>query len=300
MLCIQTSFVIATTEEDIEKAKTNLHVDSAVHKCLKDAYETLAKLFEEDVVLVNRQNLDELTSAPYTSNRFVGVIRHFTRSLSLNDSRNVYSESKSAPTSPSGSAPPSPSGSRLGSAKQYFRSVSFNEPIRTTASSSSSSTPSSPSSGGGVLGFVRQLSLNAASQALSPRESSNKTYKRMSSFKLNEGLIVANATAYLSVEIKNLREILDKIYETFKDIPKELKNKVPFNLREDNFPYIINRQLISNLDIWLMRFERISQENKEYNLCGHFYPNEKGWIREELNKLLVDEFYSGLKAQNVF
>jgi len=93
---------------------------------------------------------------------------------------------------------------------------------------------------------------------------------------------------------------LDKIYETFKDIPEELKNKVPFNLREDKFPYIINRQLISNLDIWLMRFERISQENKEYNLCNYFYPNEKGWIREELNALLGDEFYSGLKTQNVF
>ncbi|CAK5127424.1 unnamed protein product [Meloidogyne enterolobii] len=174
--------------------------------------------------------------------------------------------------------------------------------MRTTAlsSSSSPSLPSSPNVRGGVLGFVRQLSLNATGQALSPRESANKTYKRMSSFKWNEGLIVANATAYLSVEIKNLREILDKIYETFEDIPEELKNKVPFNLREDNFPYIINRQLITNLDTWLMRFKGSSQENKEYNLCGYFYLNEKGRILEELNALLVDEFYSGLKAQNVF
>ncbi|CAK5126889.1 unnamed protein product [Meloidogyne enterolobii] len=177
--------------------------------------------------------------------------------------------------------------------------------MRTTplSNSSSPSIPSSPNvknAGGGVLGFVRQLSLNAPGQALSPRESSNKTYKRVSSFKWNEGLIVANATDYLSVEIKNLREILDKIYETFNDIPEELKNNVPFNLRENNFPNIINRQLIFNLDTWLMRFKEISQEDKEYNLCGYFYLNEKERILEELNALLVDEFYSGLKAQNVF
>ena len=93
---------------------------------------------------------------------------------------------------------------------------------------------------------------------------------------------------------------MDKIYQTFKDIPNKLKETVPYNLRDDHFPEIINRQLLSDIEIWLMRVERISKENPQFDLCRHFNPNQKRWIQSELNYLLADKWYSNLDVQNIF
>ncbi|KAL7075781.1 hypothetical protein ACQ4LE_005373 [Meloidogyne hapla] len=284
MVSIELNFVAATIEEEIQQVETNLLVDSAVHKCWKDSLEKVLKLFGDDIRPVTSQNTDELiASASALSSEGIvgGLISHLSRSFSLNESSSLSSQTRSAPSSPSGSRP--------GGAKQYFRSVSFNEPIQVTTTSSA---PSSPGGrlAGGVIGFVRQLSLNATSQLPSPSGSSSKSYSSSSSFNFKTNVLVSNAITLLEVEIPFLRGVLDKIYQTFKDIPNKLKETVPYNLRDDHFPEIINRQLLSDIEIWLMRVERISKENPEFDLCRHFNPNQKRWIQSELNYLLADKW----------
>lgn len=86
---------------------------------------------------------------------------------------------------------------------------------------------------------------------------------------------------------------MNEIYESAEhQIPYEIKKHFPLNLIINNYidPIIINRQLISELENWIIRFnEGKAQENAD--LCELFYLNEKSRFEEQLKYLTCDNWF---------
>ncbi|KAF7631177.1 hypothetical protein Mgra_00008616, partial [Meloidogyne graminicola] len=275
LLMANNLYVNAATivEEKLHNIETNLEIDSELQEYFVYGLETLLNLFVD----VNSPVLSDEIFSPSSSSdgRVVGFIRQLSKSASFNAANQNFSQTRSVPSSPVNN--------KIG--KQFFRSVSLN--THRTSSNIASSSPI-----GSVAGVLQDLYGNFLIHFLSILIHLLEQTK-ITSTNFGRDVIIPTAIGYLNNEISALRDVLNEIYESAEQqIPYEIKKHFPLNLIINNYidPIIINRQLISELENWIIRFnEGKAQENAD--LCELFYLNEKSRFEEQLKYLTCDNWF---------